>query len=1088
MFLKKNKLGKIFLCVILTLLLGMGSLIAVIPQPATAATTSLTITKLASDGTTVLKQRTVDYTWLMENMEIMGDGVTRYYHQGPVFIDDPDPKKQEELRWNEEEDTNWDTKDMGAVRGTNAKDLCELVGGMKEGDKLKFKAVDGWSRTFAYKNVYEYSDREGPIVVCWEKDGEYPDSGYSDGMRMVWFAEATEKADGPKGSGLYHVFGNYDWKLAAADPSDWYYYAGEYPTTTGLSGQMISELIIYSNEPVPATYTAIFEVTPVDADIVVKDSEGKVVEPEQDGTYKLVAGEYSYTVSKEGYVTKSGTFTIVESDETITVELEEETIDILYDGTVTLTKGETFDVIASNKVYTVNKTTPLGALHAAATANKFSYVLSDKRWSEDEVLLLDDVGDYKYGDPGKWYAYVNGIYKDGYINTSDGLNVVELVDGDKVEFYYAADITDATDVNAVKAAAIAAVKTQVIISSTPTDPTDWNLQLIGARDEIVDKEYFERGISCASSSHHVTWTDDDDNIWGGVPLWLLVGMVDDNPDMGPYHINFNDELAAEGYKVKVISGDGYSAELDSTDIARNNNYIVANTLNGEPLPLKTDSDKDCWPLHLKGSGPTGKQQVGNIVRIELLNLPEPDLTIPELRIVKYGEDHTTIVEELTITYEWMEENLDVIGDGTTVYKFQGVTFDPEDIWDENEVGLGGYKIENAVKGTRISDLCDLVGGMGAGTDIVLVAKDGWQTKLPYSSIYPDPSVQARQGDAIIAWWADGEYVPDYKDGMRLFFTPDDQVYSQMDMRETLPEDYWHYYGADGVMYPSCAGLSAKYITELRIYTVPQGDWALELDGQDIGGLYSNVSKTYFESALTCTMGANHKTIYTDSKNRVWEGMPLWLLVGFVDDADQHSNNAFSRELAMTGYQVVITAADGHSVVIDSKDIDRNNDYIIANSLNEALIPETDKAWPLRLVGPKVSGSDSIGNIISIKLLSSAPVEPDKPHYNVLPAEDTAYTIEATPDGINTMTVNAGNNGLKYFTVNITPVKSHDGKETVVFTHLRNGVQLQLNAVVADFDEVETAQAGFNVQPGDVIKVYIVDQLTNDVGQNPILFQ
>ena len=62
-------------------------------------------------------------------------------------------------------------------------------------------------------------------------------------------------------------------------------------------------------------------------------------------------------------------------------------------------------------------------------------------------------------------------------------------------------------------------------------------------------------------------------------------------------------------------------------------------------------------------------------------------------------------------------------------------------------------------------------------------------------------------------------------------------------------------------------------------------------------------------------------------------MPLWLLVGFVDDADQHSNDAFNHELAMAGYQVVITAADGHSVTNDSTCIDRNSDYIIANTLN-----------------------------------------------------------------------------------------------------------------------------------------------------------
>ena len=261
--------------------------------------------------------------------------------------------------------------------------------------------------------------------------------------------------------------------------------------------------------------------------------------------------------------------------------------------------------------------------------------------------------------------------------------------------------------------------------------------------------------------------------------------------------------------------------------------------------------------------------------------------------------------------------------------------------------------------------------MGSGTEIVFVASDGLEVRLPYSSIYPDPSVYARQGDAILAWWGDGKYVPEYRDGMRLFFMPEDTVYSQWDMHETLPENYWHYYYADGVQYPSCAGLSAKWVTQIKIYSVPQGDWTLELDGQDIGGIKYDVSKTYFEQALTCQFGANHKANYNDDEGQVWEGMPLWFLVGFVDDEDMHSNNAFNNDLALNGYQIVITAKDGHSVTIDSADIIRNSNYIIANSVDGVLLDESGDDWPLKLVGPAVTGSKSISKITSIKLVPVA---------------------------------------------------------------------------------------------------------------------
>ncbi len=1075
-----------------------------------------------------------------------------------------------------------------------------------------------------------------------------------------------------------------------------------------------------------------------------------------------------------------------------------QTVDVLYDGTVALKAGETFEVTASSgETYTVGWNTPFGALQTVAVAKGFTYAVTDKNFEKSGALLLDDVGKYTFVKGGsQWYAYVNGVFKDGFNNPDDALNLIPLAAGDKVEFYYADGVSDKEDYNAVKAAATVAVKTVVDTGGAApaegtgdTAPTDWTLQLSGARDETVTGSYFEEGILCRST-HKASWTDDDGNVWGGVPLWVLVGMIDDNPDPGPAHFNFNDDLAAKGYSIKVTAGDGWDTTLESAAIARDDGYIVANTLNGKPLPLKTEAGKDCWPLHLKGSKIKSGQQVGNIARIELVGLPEPsdgwtlemlgkvgdtvtekefekglacggsghnvewtdnegnvwsgiplwtllgaiddieekahwtfsdsvaakgytvevvaadgytktfnsadvarsndyiiankingepltdeksaplrlvgagvakedgslsgsavgniarieipelqippaaegswnlalkgrisyvfsqaefeeslachekqwtdgegniwsgmplrllagwvddwqphkydkvqaingykiivkagdgygkdfnskdiddssdndyiiankcngeeltgkswplrlvgagvsiegalggnsvggiaqiELTefgaiqpLPEVRIVKYAEDGVTILKEKTVDYMWLENEsgFDVIGDGETIYKFEGITNDPDDVWDADENYLGGFKIEDAIKGTRVRDLCSLVGGMGAGTEIVFVAKDGWETRLPYSSVYPDPSVQTRQGDTVLAWFANGKYVPDYKDGMRLFFTPEDHIYGQWDMHETLPEAYWHYYYGGGVQYPSCAGLSAKYITEIRVYSVPFGDWTFELDGRDIGGTYLEVSKTFFESGLTCTFGANHDATYTDSKDRVWGGMPLWLLAGYVDDQDEHSGNAFNLELARAGYDIVITAGDGSVVTIDSKNINRNADYIVANTLDGTPIPESDKSWPLRLVGPAVSGSESISGIARIELKGS---QKQKPLYTVTPVDDAAYTVSETTEGIGKMTVKENITGLKSFSVKITPVVPHDGEETVVFTHLRDGVQLAISTIRADFDlaGIDSAQASFNVEPDDVVKVYIVDELSNSADRNPIILQ
>jgi hypothetical protein len=81
---------------------------------------------------------------------------------------------------------------------------------------------------------------------------------------------------------------------------------------------------------------------------------------------------------------------------------------------------------------------------------------------------------------------------------------------------------------------------------------------------------------------------------------------------------FNDGLALSGYDIQIIASDGFSRTFASADVARNDNMIVANTLNGEELPV------DRYPLRLVGPGLTGGQKISMITEIQLLNLPKGD--------------------------------------------------------------------------------------------------------------------------------------------------------------------------------------------------------------------------------------------------------------------------------------------------------------------------------------------------------------------------------------------------------------------------------------------------------------------------------
>ncbi len=227
------------------LLAGLLYTLAGAPAPAVAAgaTTELQIVKYAADGATILAETTVSYQWMEENLPVYGDGDTHYYHQGPIFEGDMwDPSETQNL------------KDKGAVMGTNARDLCDLVGGMRPGDEISFVAVDGWHTEFAYENVYDPLERQGAIVLAWfngaepetgEKYGTgYPGlDGYHTAIQIVFMAGTTNDAG-------QHVFGNEDMRVSLPEEKYQHFYEG-LPSTNGLSGKWITRLIIYSQEEPP---------------------------------------------------------------------------------------------------------------------------------------------------------------------------------------------------------------------------------------------------------------------------------------------------------------------------------------------------------------------------------------------------------------------------------------------------------------------------------------------------------------------------------------------------------------------------------------------------------------------------------------------------------------------------------------------------------------------------------------------------------------------------------------------------------------------------------------------------------------------
>ncbi|MDD4136431.1 MAG: argininosuccinate synthase [Methanoregula sp.] len=200
-----------------------------------------------------------------------------------------------------------------------------------------------------------------------------------------------------------------------------------------------------------------------------------------------------------------------------------------------------------------------------------------------------------------------------------------------------------------------------------------------------------------------------------------------------------------------------------------------------------------------------------------------------LNVVKIAPDGVTVLNKTTVDIPWMELHLPVQGDGKTHYYHQGPVFveDKESQWDANETR--NFKDQGAVKGTSVRDLCDLVGGMSPGDEVMVKSGDGYHVEFPYTNIYKPAS---RQGNITVCWFNGEEssvgerqgvgYPPDYHTGMRLVFFADNStnsegkhVFGDQDMREVMPAEMVHLFEN---LYPSTGGYTVKWVDEVRVYT------------------------------------------------------------------------------------------------------------------------------------------------------------------------------------------------------------------------------------------------------------------------------
>jgi len=241
---------------------------------------------------------------------------------------------------------------------------------------------------------------------------------------------------------------------------------------------------------------------------------------------------------------------------------------------------------------------------------------------DDEITHTANAYNRELADAGVYTVQV--VAGDGYtvelnssfVKLNENIVLANEMDGAALSETYwplrlvGSDLTNGQMVRNVVEIRLVFNESVTVPETVAADVPDFELTLVGELTEVMDKAVFLSGVQCGEYQHVYEWTDGSDNVWTGIPVWLLVGRVDDDNAHGADA--FSRELAASGYQVSFKASDGYHKEVDSALITENNQIIVAYLVNGEALP------EDKAPLRVVGEGLSSGQMVSMLVSIEIV--------------------------------------------------------------------------------------------------------------------------------------------------------------------------------------------------------------------------------------------------------------------------------------------------------------------------------------------------------------------------------------------------------------------------------------------------------------------------------------
>ena len=371
--------------------------------------------------------------------------------------------------------------------------------------------------------------------------------------------------------------------------------------------------------------------------------------------------------------------------------------------------------------------------------------------------------------------------------------------------------------------------------------------------------------------------------------------------------SFDAELWTKGYEVTLTASDGYSATFSTKDVAPDA-LILADTESGTPLAR---------PMTV---GDTAK-----------------GLWVKDLVSITTSLAASKAVSEAAS----FALELDING---VKASFTLTELEKDPAYMENKGSFttsAGTRYSNLYGGVGLRAILGRFMSLSAEDSITFIATDGYE--MTYSG---KQVLDEADGTWILAFRMDGDWLPKDPGYIRTV--------------KIGPND------------PNIDGHnSVKMIRRIVVKQKDYKDFAIAYSGKFNG----TMDRSTVQSCVSC----HTKEVSFERKgiSGQYVGFPLQLLLGYADDPTYQphkqdaSIQAYDAAAAKAGYKVEVVAVDGYKITLDSRDLDANNEVILAMYKDGSGLDPSE--FPLVLVWDKniarlPEGIKNVKQIQSINLV------------------------------------------------------------------------------------------------------------------------